>query len=424
MNVLVIGNGGREHALIEAIARCRGIEKIYCAPGNAGTAQKAENVNIQVYNIKGLVNFAREHEINLTVVGPEIPLMLGIVDEFRNSGLRIFGPTAQAAKLETSKIFAKEIMQKYGVPTADFILCKTKEDALEATKNKPFPYVIKVDGLAAGKGALVIMNQKDLDEAMTEIWEEDKFGEAANNVLIEDFLEGEELSVFVITDGKNFHLLHPAQDHKRAFDDDKGPNTGGMGAYAPAPLGSYEVLENVQEMVVKPMLAGMQAEGIPYTGVLYCGLMIKDNLPSVVEFNVRFGDPEAQVILPLIDSELVELLKGVAKGNIASSAFKLKQQSACCVVMASGGYPGPYEKGKEITGLNDISENVHVFHAGTTEKNSEILTAGGRVLGVTAIAENLKTAIDKAYKQVEKIHFENKQYRTDIGKKGLERINS
>lgn len=424
MKVLVIGNGGREHALVEAISRARGVDKIYCAPGNAGTAQLAENVNIQVFNINGLVNFARENEINLTVVGPEVPLMLGVVDEFRKAGLRVFGPTAQAAKLESSKIFAKEIMQKYGVPTADFIICKTKEDALEATKDKAFPYVIKVDGLAAGKGALVILDQKDLDDAICDIWDEDKFGDAASKVIIEDFLEGEELSVFVITDGVNFQLLHPAQDHKRAFDGDKGPNTGGMGTYAPAPLGSFEVLENAQEMVIKPMLKGMREEGCPYTGVLYCGLMIKDNIPSVVEFNVRFGDPEAQVILPLIDSDIVEILKGSAKGNISSSAFKLKNKSACCVVMASGGYPDAYEKGKVITGLDDVLENVCVFHAGTAEQDGKVVTSGGRVLGVTAIADDLQSAIARAYEQVEKIDFEKKQFRTDIGKKGLDRINS
>src|SRR6056297_1981100 len=244
MNVLVVGSGGREHALVEVISRSARVEKIYCAPGNAGTAQKAENVNLQVYNIKGLLNFAREQEIDLTVVGPEVPLMLGIVDEFRKSGMKIFGPTAAAAKLETSKIFAKEIMKKYDIPTANFVICKNKSEALQATAGKPFPYVIKVDGLAAGKGALIISDQSDLNDAIKEIWEQDKFGEAASRVIIEDFLEGEELSVFAITDGVNFHLLHSAQDHKRAFDNDEGPNTGGMGAYAPAPLGSHAVMEN------------------------------------------------------------------------------------------------------------------------------------------------------------------------------------
>ncbi|MFP4548208.1 MAG: phosphoribosylamine--glycine ligase [Fidelibacterota bacterium] len=423
MKILIVGSGGREHALVEMIARSPRVKKIYCAPGNAGTAQKAENVNLQVYNIKGLLNFAREQEIDLTVVGPEVPLMLGIVDEFQKSGMKIFGPTAGAAELETSKIFAKEIMKKYDVPTADFVICENKEEGLRATENKAFPYVIKVDGLAAGKGALVIMNRQDLDEAIKEIWEENKFGEAANRVIIEDFLEGEELSVFAITDGVNFHLLHSAQDHKRAFDNDEGPNTGGMGAYAPAPLGTHEVMENIQEMVVKPILAAMKKEGTPYTGVLYCGLMIKDNKPSVVEFNVRFGDPEAQVILPLIESDVAELLLGVAKGNISSSSFKLKHQSGCCVVLASGGYPGAYEKGKVITGLDKVSDDTCVFHAGTKAENGKILTAGGRVLGITAISKDLADAIEKVYQQVNKIDFEKKQYRHDIGKKGLARIN-
>jgi len=422
MKILVVGSGGREHALVEVISKSPRVHKIYCAPGNAGTSQKAENINIQVYNINGLLNFAREEEIGLTVVGPEVPLMLGIVDEFRKNGMPIFGPTARAAKLETSKIFAKQIMQKYGIPTAEFVICESKEELINATNDKQLPYVIKVDGLAAGKGALVILSKEDLDEAIKEIYDDDKFGEAAQQVIIEDFLEGEEISVFAITDGTNFRLLHTAQDHKRAFDGDKGPNTGGMGAYAPAPLGNQEVMENAQEMVIKPMLKAMQSEEIPYTGVLYCGLMIKDNIPSVVEFNVRFGDPEAQVILPLVESDVIEILEGAAKENLSSKAFKLKQKSACTVVLASGGYPGSYEKGKEIKNLDKVSEKVCVFHAGTKEENGKILTSGGRVLAVTAQYEDLETAINKVYEQVEKIYFEKKQYRTDIGKKALDRI--
>lgn len=423
MKVLVIGNGGREHALVEAISKSSRVNKIYCAPGNAGTAEKAENLNIQVFNINRLATFARENKIDLTVVGPEVPLMLGIVDEFRKSGLLVFGPTAKAAKLETSKIFAKDIMQKYNVPTADFVICKTKEDTLAAVEGKDFPYVIKVDGLAAGKGAMVILNQEDLDEAVRAIWDDAKFGEAANNIIIEDFLEGEELSVFVITDGENYVMLHPAQDHKRAYDDDKGPNTGGMGTYAPAPLGSFEVLKNIEKVVIKPVLNGMKNEGCPYTGVLYCGLMIAENLPSVVEFNVRFGDPEAQVILPLIESDVIELLKGAAKGNISSRSFKLKNKSACCVVLASGGYPDSYEKNKEITGINNVPDDVMIYHAGTELKNGKIYTSGGRVLGVTALADSLQEAIAKSYEQVKQIKFEKMQYRNDIGKKGLARDN-
>lgn len=422
MKILVIGSGGREHALVDVISKSPRVHKIYCAPGNAGTIEKAENINIQAYNIKGLLKFAHEEEINLTVVGPEVPLMLGIVDEFRKNGLPIFGPTAEAAKLETSKIFAKQIMQKYNVPTADFVICDNKEDLINATKNKNLPYVIKVDGLAAGKGALVILTKDDLNVAIKEIYDEDKFGDAAQQVIVEDFLEGEELSIFAITDGVNFQLLHTAQDHKRAFDGDKGPNTGGMGAYAPAPLGNHEVLENARNMVIKPMLKGMASEGIPYTGVLYCGLMINNNVPSVVEFNVRFGDPEAQVILPLIESDVIEILEGAAKENISSKAFKLKQKSACTVVLASGGYPGSYDKGNEITGLDQISTEVSVFHAGTKKEDQKILTSGGRVLAVTALDDKLETAINKAYEAVNKINFDKKQYRTDIGKKALDRI--
>ncbi|MBN2279882.1 MAG: phosphoribosylamine--glycine ligase [Candidatus Marinimicrobia bacterium] len=422
MKVLVIGNGGREHALVEAISVSPRVRKIYCAPGNAGTAQKAENINLQVYNVSGLVKFAHEQEIDLTVVGPEIPLMIGIVDEFQKNGLTIFGPTAAAARLETSKIFAKQIMQKYGIPTANFVLCENRSDLIVATAGKAFPYVIKVDGLAAGKGALVILNATDLANAIHEIYDEDKFGEAASQVLVEDFLEGEELSVFAISDGKNFQLLHAAQDHKRAFDGDKGPNTGGMGAYAPAPLATPVVLENARQMIIKPMLDGMLKEGIPYTGVLYCGLMIKDDLPSVVEFNVRFGDPEAQVILPLLESDIIEILEGSARKNIASRSFKLKYQNACTVVLASGGYPDHYEKGKEITGLERVSREVCVFHAGTRQEAGKIVTSGGRVLAVTAMDPELPAAIQKAYTEIEKINFDNKHYRTDIGQKALIRM--
>ncbi len=419
MKILVIGSGGREHALVDSIAKSSRVKKIFCAPGNAGTAEKAENINIREYNIKGLLKFARENEIGLTIVGPEIPLMLGIVDEFREAGFNIFGPTKNAAKLETSKIFAKQIMTKYNVPTADYVVCKDKESGIEATKNKSFPYVIKVDGLAAGKGALIINNQQDLNDAIKEIWDDEKFGDAAQEVLVEDFLEGEELSVFAITGGKNFVILHPAQDHKRAFDGDKGPNTGGMGAYAPAPLGTYEVMENIQNMVIKPMIDGMKKEGIPYTGVLYAGLMIKDDQPFVVEFNARFGDPETQVVIPLIESDVVNLFESSARSTMSSTTFKLLHKKACCVVMASGGYPESYEKGKVIKGLENDMEDTMVFHAGTFKEENKIKTSGGRVLGVTAIADSLEGCIKKAYQRVEKINFDKKQYRNDIGAKGL-----
>jgi len=421
MKVLVIGSGGREHTIVWKLAKSDKVKKIYCAPGNAGTALHGENINIDATDIGSLCEFAKKSQIDLTVVGPEIPLMEGIVDQFQKEGLLIFGPTKQAAMLEGSKVFAKKIMTKYNVPTADYVICGSKQATLEATAGKEFPYLIKVDGLAAGKGALIINNENDRLSAIATIWEDKKFGAAADQVLIEDFLKGEEVSVFAITDGKDYVLLHPAQDHKRVFDDDKGLNTGGMGAYAPAPLGSSEVLKKSAEKVIDPIIQGMRNDGHPFAGVLYCGLMIYQGEPSVVEFNVRFGDPEAQVIIPLIESDLVDLLYSIASGKIEKESFKLAEKYATCVVMASGGYPGSYEKSKKIFGIdeNQESENSLIFLAGTSHNGSDYITSGGRVLGITAISEDLKSSIERAYTKLDKVHFEKAHYRTDIGKKGL-----
>ncbi len=424
MRVLVIGGGGREHAIVWKLAQSERVSKIFCAPGNAGTALHGENIPVKSTDIDGLLNLAKSKNIDLTVVGPELPLMLGIVDCFQSEGMKIFGPMMNAAMLEWSKVFAKEFMSECEIPTADYIICDNKQEAKDAADNKEFPYVLKVDGLAAGKGALIINSEHDKRDAFKTIWEENKFGKAGDKVLIEDFLRGEELSVFALTNGKDYVLLHPAQDHKRIFDGDRGPNTGGMGAYAPAPLGSPDVIDKVEEKIIKPVLEGMRGIGSPYTGVLYCGLMIDHGEPYVVEFNSRFGDPESQVVIPLIDSDLFDVLYSIASGRLNKKSFKLSDKFAACIVMASKGYPGSYEKGKIITGLDFVyklkdEDSKAVFFAGTAFDGEKYKTNGGRVLGVTACAKNLRDAIEKAYDNVRQIHFDEAYFREDIGQKGL-----
>jgi len=429
MRVLVIGGGGREHAIVWKLAQSDRLEKIFCAPGNAGTALHGENISVKDTDIDGLLNLVKNKNIDLTVVGPEVPLMSGIVDRFQDEGMKIFGPTLSSAMLEGSKVFAKEFMSECEIPTADYIICHNKQEAEDATNNKEFPYVLKVDGLAAGKGALIIDSERDKRDAFKIIWEQNKFGKAGGKVLIEDFLSGEELSVFALTDGRDYVLLHPAQDHKRIFDGDRGPNTGGMGAYAPAPLGSPDVINKVEEKIIKPVLEGMRRIGSPYTGVLYCGLMIDHGEPYVVEFNSRFGDPESQVVIPLIDSDLFDILYSIASGRLNVESFKLSNKFAACIVMASKGYPGSYEKGKIITGLDSVNKikdgtDSAVFHAGTAFDGKNFKTNGGRVLGVTACAKNLSDAIEKSYNRVRQIHFDGAYFREDIGQKGLTLNNS
>lgn len=423
MRILVVGSGGREHALVWKLAQSANVTKIYCAPGNAGTDLLAENVPIKDNDLDGLLDFARKYSVELTVVGPEVPLVLGIVDRFRANGLKIFGPTKTAAQMEGSKVFAKQFMSRHQIPTAAYHICDSRAAMKTVTDSKVFPYVIKVDGLAAGKGALIIRNQSDLKEAFSAIWDECRFGTAGEKVIVEDFLKGEELSVFAITDGNRYVILPSAQDHKRISDYDTGPNTGGMGAYAPAPLGTPEIMRLIEKQVILPTLNGLRAEGTPYTGVLYCGLMIDGTQPSVVEFNARFGDPETQVVLPLIESDLSTLLFDAADGCLNSSTVKLSRQTAVCVVMASAGYPDAYEKGKIISGLKENSPQSDrmVFQAGTTRSDAHFKTNGGRVLAVTALADNLEQAIAKAYDRITGITFDGAYYRKDIGQKGMQR---
>ena len=425
MKVLVIGSGGREHALVWKLAQSPKVEKIYGAPGNPGIAQIGECVNISPTDIKGLADFAEKEGVDLTVVGPEAPLVAGIVDEFESRGLKIFGPSKEAARLEGSKAFSKEMMKKCGVPTADFEVFDDPEKAKEYIKEKGAPIVVKADGLAAGKGVVVARNVEEALEAIDKIMIEKVFGDAGNRVVVEDCLFGEEASYLVVTDGENFIPLATAQDHKAVFDGDKGPNTGGMGAYSPAPVLSKEMEKEVQEKVIKPILKGLKKEGHPFKGILYAGLMITEEGSSVLEFNVRFGDPEAQVILRRLKTDLVDVCQSVIEGNLIDS-LEWIPETAICVVLASKGYPGKYEKGKVITGIEEAEkiDNVVVFHAGTPIKDGELVTNGGRVLNVTALGKDIVEARENVYKAIEKIHFDGMHYRKDIGLKALKRLNS
>lgn len=426
MKVLIVGGGGREHALAWAVARSEKVSKVYVAPGNGGTAMmggKVGNVGLKATDVDGLLRFAFDESIDLTVIGPEQPLEAGIVDRFSDSGKKVFGPTKYAAQLETSKVFAKEFMRCNGIPTATYEVFRdyvSAKDFLERTT--VFPQVIKASGLAAGKGVIVAETHDDAMRAIDDLFEKRIFGEAADEVVIESFLTGQEASVFVLTDGTDYRFFLPSQDHKRIGDGDTGKNTGGMGAYAPAPLVSEEVLKKVEKQVVIPTLEGMRKEGSPYTGFLYIGLMIENGEPSVVEYNARLGDPEAQVVLPLLESDLVTVLEASLNGTLGEVSFEMKGEAATTVVLASKGYPDSYEKGKEISvvesKLKEL-DNVMLFHAGTSFDGGKLKTAGGRVLSVTAQAPTLKESIDLAYSAVGYVDFDGAYYRRDIGAKAL-----
>lgn len=428
MKVLVIGSGGREHALVLTLKRSPQVTHVYCAPGNAGIGQQAEIVPIQARDLSGLLTFAKERQIDLTVVGPEQPLSEGIVDLFEAHGLCIFGPTKAAADLEVSKVFAKNFMGKYGIPTAHYSVFSSAEryDAERFISENPTPIVIKADGLAAGKGVAVCETKEKALEVLDLIFTKREFGDAGNQIVIEEFLMGEEASVFAVTDGSQFVVLSTAQDHKRIFDGDKGKNTGGMGAYSPAPIVDEDAMEKVKSQIIRPTLRGMAEEGRTYRGCLYIGLMITETGPKVIEFNCRFGDPETQVVLPLLESDLAQLMLDTINGTLSEHPVMLKNKTAVCVVLASGGYPDRYNTDKLIYGLDAAASehDVTIFHAGTKLSKDGIITAGGRVLGVTAVGEpgDLEGTIGKAYRAVEKVTFDGAYYRSDIGKKGLEFI--
>jgi phosphoribosylamine---glycine ligase len=429
MNILVIGSGGREHALVWALSRGAGVKRLFCAPGNPGIARHAEIVAIKASDHQGLLAFALKEHCDLTVVGPEQPLAEGLVDLFREQGLTVFGPTRRAAELEWSKAFAKEFMVRHGIPCAASRTF-TRDEAGEAdryVRQAPLPVVIKADGLAAGKGVLICQDHEEAVRAVRDMLHGTSFGEAGLRVVVEECLTGEEASVFAITDGRDYILLAPAQDHKRALDGDEGGNTGGMGAYAPAPIVTQALLRQVEEQIVQPTLKGMTDDGRPYTGCLYVGLMITSAGPKVIEFNSRFGDPETQVVLPLFSGDLAQLLLASARGGISAhrslSWSPQNAGNAVCVVLASGGYPGPYEQGKVIAGLAQVEHRKGIipFHAGTRMEGEQLVTAGGRVLGITAVrpSGSIADTIRDAYAAVSQVCYEGMHYRHDIAHRAL-----
>jgi phosphoribosylamine--glycine ligase len=427
MDVLVIGSGGREHAIVWALSKDKSIKNIFCAPGNAGTSFIAKNINISADNLDELLNFAKEKNIDLTIVGPEIPLVKGIVDIFEKSGLKIFGPNKNGAMLEGSKAFTKSILKENKIPTAEFEKFNNFDNVVSYIKeNKKYPVVIKADGLAAGKGVLICNNEEEAIAAITDIMIKKIFGNSGDTIVIEEFLEGEEASILALTDGENIILLPPSQDHKRIFDDDKGPNTGGMGAYAPTPLIKKDIINKIKNTILHPTLEGLKRKNIIYKGVLYAGLMITKDGPKVLEYNCRFGDPETQSIMPLINSNLLELFIGCSDGNIKNKQIDIKDGFALNVVIASSGYPGKYETGKEIYGLEKFNDrdDIIIFHAGTKVEKGKILTSGGRVLNFTGIDKNIEKTIEKVYNNINKIKFEGAYYRKDIGKRALKYINN
>ena len=426
MKVLVIGGGGREHAIVWKLFQSRRVDKIYCCPGNAGIAELAECVNIKPEDIDALLNLVKYEWIDLTVVGPEGPLAAGISDVFRKDSRKIFGPGAAGAKLEGSKVFSKDFMRRYGIPTADYKVFSSYIHAEDYVRLKGAPIVVKADGLAAGKGVFVAGSVDEACEALRLIMKERAFGDAGDKVVVEDCVEGEEASFMAFTDGKALVPMVSSQDHKRIEDGDTGPNTGGMGAYSPAPVLSEEVERAVMEKVMRPFLRGIQAERIDFRGVIYAGLMIRpDGSPMVLEFNCRFGDPETQAVLTRLDSDFFEIILAAAEGKLGGLAAPVswKKDASVCVVAAAGGYPGGYEKGRIIRGLDKARQmkDVVVFHAGTGFAGDEVVTAGGRVLGVTATGADVKAARAKAYEAIEKISFEGMHYRKDIANRAVNR---
>ena len=416
MKILIVGSGGREHTLAWKISQSEKVDQLFIAPGNAGTARFGENVDIDVEDLGQLLKFAKNEKIDLTVIGPEKPLALGITDLFEKNGLSVFGPSKKAARIEASKVFANKFMKKFGIPSADFKVFSDYEKAKDHLENDEFPVVLKADGLAAGKGVFVCQNKVESLKALKAIMREKKFGSAGDRLVIEECLFGQEASLICFTDGKTVLPLLPAQDHKPVFDGGKGPNTGGMGAYAPTPIVDAKLLQKVVDEILKPAVFGMKRAGHPYKGILYAGLMLTENGPKVLEFNCRFGDPETQPQLMLMESDLVELLLAGIEGKLRGKKIDWYPGYSVCVVMASGGYPGEYQKGFEIKGLpKKASPDLEVFLAGAKKDGQKIVTNGVRVLGVTSRAPTLKKAITRAYGQVEKIDFKNKSFRTDIG---------
>ncbi|MGB7130213.1 MAG: phosphoribosylamine--glycine ligase [Candidatus Sulfotelmatobacter sp.] len=416
MKILVLGSGGREHALVWKLRQSGRVSKVYCAPGNGGIAEKAECLSVDLKSVESMVALGGRLRPDLTVVGPELPLMLGVVDEFARRGLRVFGPTKAAAQLESSKSFAKEFLQRHHIPTAAYAICDSIEEVHDGLAHFHAPLVVKADGLAAGKGVVIAATKEEAASAASEMLSGKMVGEAGARVVLEECLKGDELSFLVLSDGERVAPLVAAQDHKRAGDGDTGPNTGGMGAYSTPQIIDDKMRDWLVNHIAKPAVAGMKAEGAEFKGVLYCGLMMTAKGPMVLEFNCRFGDPETQPILMRMESDLVDALEASIDGRVSEGDFKWSSDATVCVVMASGGYPGTFEVGKKIDGLPEAAqvEGVEVFHAGTSTRNGDFYTSGGRVLGVTARAESLESAVERAYEACEKIKFDGVHYRRDI----------
>ena len=430
MRRLVVGSGGREHALCWKIAHSTRCSKIYCAPGNGGIGKAAELVNIDADDVDSLLKFAKANRIDFTVAGPETPLVKGIVDEFQKEGLAIFGPTKNVAAVEGSKIFAKRLMKKAGIPTAAFEAFEDIGNALKYAETRKLPLVIKADGLCAGKGVVICTTQSDVRAALNSMMVDKAFGAPGEKVIIEDCLVGEEASIIVISDGKNVVPLASSQDHKRIFDGDIGPNTGGMGAYSPAPVIAEDLFKKIIDTIIYPVINTLAASGTPYKGALYAGIMVTKDGPFVLEFNARFGDPETQALMPRLKSDLIEVMEKAMAGNLAGYSLLWDPRPCVSVVIASGGYPNKYDKGMEIKGLDDVAamKDVVVFHAGTrrgrraTDGGKLVITSGGRVLNVTALGDDMQKAIDNCYNAVRLIHFDRMHYRRDIGAKALGRL--
>ncbi|MBU2540477.1 MAG: phosphoribosylamine--glycine ligase [Candidatus Omnitrophica bacterium] len=421
MKILVLGSGGREHTLVYKIGQSSLVDKIFCIPGNAGIAQDgAECVNISLDDQQGLIEFAKREAVDLTVVGPEVPLAEGIVDAFEAAGLKIFGPRKQAAQLESSKIFAKNLLRKYNVPTADFKIFSDLKQALSFLRSKDFPQVIKADGLAAGKGVRIVNSYPEAKVAVEDMMQKKIFQKAGERILVEECLIGDEVSIMVLTDSETILPLVSSQDHKRVFDNDSGPNTGGMGAYSPAAIGG-DLFKQIIDSIVVPVISGLKKQGIVYKGVLYVGIMLTSEGPKVLEFNVRFGDPETQVILPRLKTDIVRVFQAVVEARLKDIELDWDERSCVCVVLASGGYPGHYEKNKPISGLGNLAKDkdVFVFHAGTKFYNGELVTSGGRVLGISALGPTLDEAITRMYEAVSQISFKAMHFRKDIAQRAL-----
>ena len=426
MKILVVGNGGREHALVWKIRQSLLVKEVYCAPGNAGIAELADCVPIDTTNIVEVADFAQTIKADLTVVGPELPMVLGVGDEFRRRGMPIFCPSRAAAEIEGSKAFAREFMQRHRIPSPRYEICSSPEEAKAFLERAPFgyPVVVKADGLAAGKGTIVAQSASEAKDAVSQIMSEKKFGSAGAKVVMEEFLRGEEVSFLVFSDGSRVVPMISVQDHKRLGDGDTGPNTGGMGTVAPSTNMSLDVHKQIMQEIILPTIKGLDAEGRRYQGVLYAGLMMTDAGPRVLEYNARFGDPETQVIMMRMKSDLVPVLKGVAEGQLGDAKMEWTKEPAICVVLAAGGYPGEADTGKEVKGLPALKgvPELQVFHAATAVRDGKVVTVGGRVLGVTAMGQNLDAAVQRAYDAAGKIHFDGMQYRKDIGQKALARL--